>query len=147
MYQKITCQKIRVLKMAGISQRDIKTVLEVSCQIRGLVTLGQNIKNKMAYFRSKRCKQLFVIHYLKISGGVNFDDWQAVCADLKGYIYYYWPAWEFEIFTGNVFWGHLLHCLHCLQFKTFYVKKYLLERCCSFFRPLLKNFALFRAQK
>ena len=64
---------------------------------------------------------------------------------LRYFVYKNEPFWELEIFTCNVVWEHgdSYYTAHAVSYsKHCCAKRYLLERCCTFFRPMLNNFAL-----
>ena len=58
------------------------------------------------------------------------------------------PFSDLETFTYNVFLGKSNTMPHTVSYlKHCYLKHYLLERCCSFFKPMFQNFAFFAVRK
>ena len=86
----------------------------VATSKRSVHNLGQ-ISNQL----SESEPEAVIFQNLRFGEGVNFDDWQAGCADLKEVrmiVYQYKPFWEVKKILHEMFfiWGHLIHCPHYL---------------------------------
>ena len=149
--RKVTGRKLIALKMANISQLDVKTASNLTCQGWRLVTLNWNIKKKVASLRLNKYKQISSsepeFSQIEIQGICQF--WWltgGMCrlersSDTLFTKIKHFEFWGLEIYTRNVFWGHLIHFSQCLTFKPLLCETFPFRAVLFIFRLMFKNFA------